>query len=135
MVEQAVTYSFSGQTVDSTPTLSQTQHHKAANSQNVFLATDNVCKSKFAFQSVGNNTGFYYTTSQLVQFKGDRYFSVLDLKAGDKVSFSFTVANSGTSTDKHFTIENAGTGSTTNLSLTANGEAIAANTDLESGTT
>ena len=127
-------YDFSGQTAGATPTLSGTTHHKASNAQSVFLATDNVCKSKFCFQSVGDGTGFFYTTTQLVQYKGDRYFSMVDLEAGDKIVFTFSVANAGSSTDKHFTIENAGTGSTTNLSLTDGGEAIAANTDMTSGT-
>jgi uncharacterized protein YjdB len=134
IVELETTYNFKGQTADATPTLESTAHHKAANAQNVFLASDNVCNSKFAFQSVGNGTGFYYTTSQLVQFKGDRYFSMVDMKAGDKIVFTFSVQDSGSSTSKHFTIENAGTGSTTNLSLSEEGDAIAANTDMVSGT-
>ena len=61
--------------------------------------------------------------------------SIVDLKAGDKIEITFSVANAGSSTDKHFTVENAGTGSTTNLSLSSGGEAIAANTDMVSGTT
>ena len=132
--DEVTTFNFSGQTINSTPTLSGTNHHKAANAQQVQVAVDPIFGGYFAFQSVGEGNGFYYTTTQLVQFKGDRYFSILNLEAGDKIVFTFSTANASSVTDKHFTVENCGTGSTTNLSLTAGGSAITANTDMVSGT-
>ena len=135
-IEVATTYDFTTGTNGTTPTISTTAHHKAGNSTNVFLATDDICKSRFCFQAVdaSNNHVFDFVNSKLQQLKGDRWFSVVDLKAGDKIAFTFTVSTGGSSTDKHFTVENAGTGTTTNLSLTKGGDAITANTDMVSGT-
>ena len=133
--DEVTTYSFTGQADNSTPTLNSTSNHKAANAQNVYTSVDAIFRGRIALQNVGSGTGFYYKNNQLVNEQGDRYFSLLDLKTGDKIEFTFSSVNAGTSTDKHFTVQNCGTGSTTNLSLTSGGSAIAADTDLESGTT
>ena len=132
--DETTLFNFSGQTNESAPTLSGSNHHQAANAQQVQMAIDPIFGGKFAFQSVGKGTGFYYTNTQLVQFQGDRYFSIVELEAGDKIVFTFSVADASSVTDKHFTVENCGTSSTTNLSLSKGGDAIAANTDLVSGT-
>ena len=119
-----------------TPTLSGTAHHKAANSQDVFAIASGTGAGKICFQSVGDGTGFYYNSTQtkLVQFKGTRYMSIIELNAGDAITFTYASASAGSS-DGKFTIENCGTSSTTNLSLSDGGEAIAAGTVVTSGTT
>jgi uncharacterized protein YjdB len=133
--EVVTTYDFSTGTAGTTPTIGSSAHHKAGNSQNVFLATDDICKSRFCFQGVSTGDHvFDYANGKLQNLKGDRWWSIVDLKAGDKIVITFSVLNAGSSTDKHFTVENAGSSSTTNLSLTSGGDAIAANTDMASGT-
>lgn len=128
-VEVTTTFDFSEATAN--PTISSSAHHKAGNSTNVFLATDDFCKSRLCFQAIdATNNVFVLRNGKLVNYKGDRWMSVVDLKAGDKVSFTFTAAAAGSSTDKWFTIENAGDTGSTNLSETEEGEAIAANTDI-----
>ena len=80
------------------------------------------------------NDNSYYKNNQLANEKGDRYFSILNLAAGDKIVFTFSSTSTTSTSDKFLTVENCGTGSTTNLSLTSGGEAIIANTELTSGT-
>ena len=52
--EVVSTYDFSKGTAGTTPTIESTAHHKAGNSTYVFLATDEICNSKFCFQRSKN---------------------------------------------------------------------------------
>lgn len=128
------TYDFTGKTQDTTPTISTTAHHRAANSQNVFVVTAGEGTDKFCFQKVGKTDGFFYSSTNLSQTKGDRYFSIIDLSAGDEITITYTSAAAGSSSGD-FTIANSGNSGATNLSLSKGGDAIAAGTVVTSGTT
>ena len=133
---KATDYNFTSLTAD--PTISSTAHHKASNAQNVFVITDGVGKDKICLQKVGSE-GFFKNDvtgggTNLAQTKGDRYLSLIDLKAGDAIVITYTSAAAGTS-NGDFTIENSGSSSSTNLSTTKGGDAISAGTKVTSGAT
>ncbi len=131
-----VTTTIDFSSISANPTLSSSAHHKAGNTSNVYLATDAVYSNYLCLQEVNaSNNVFKINNNQLINYKGDRWMSLVNLTAGDRITLTYTWTAAGSSTSDGFTIQNSGTSSTTNLSLTDGGDAITAGTNVVSETT